>query len=251
VRGAEHAAAIGERADALTTTGACAELRRELGVYLLGAINPADRSGVERHLARCTSCRNQVADLAALPALLRRVSLDEVERQLPRAGRDVSGTQSDRPLASLLRQAAKRRRRRAWWKLAALAAVGIAAGAAAASGAPATPPRQPAWLAAPGAVTVRGSNLLDKASAIIAYTGLPWGVQLHVQVNGIAVGTQCVLEVTDSSGHESEAASFTVAAGDVGGWYAGASSVPVTSVRAFVVTAGAQVIVPIKALDSP
>ena len=51
----------------------CAQIRPELGVYVLGAIAPADRARVSRHLASCPGCREELAGLAGLPALLRAV----------------------------------------------------------------------------------------------------------------------------------------------------------------------------------
>jgi predicted lipoprotein with Yx(FWY)xxD motif len=53
-------------------SGACAGVRAQLGVYLTGAIHPADRAVVVRHLASCAICRAELAGLSALPALLRR-----------------------------------------------------------------------------------------------------------------------------------------------------------------------------------
>src|SRR5713226_4830726 len=53
-------------------SGACAGVRSQLGVYLTGAIAPADRAAVVRHLAICVDCRAELAGLAALPALPRR-----------------------------------------------------------------------------------------------------------------------------------------------------------------------------------
>ena len=52
--------------------GTCAGIRSLLGVYLTGAIGPAERAAVVRHLAGCADCRAELAGLAALPALLRR-----------------------------------------------------------------------------------------------------------------------------------------------------------------------------------
>ena len=52
--------------------GTCAGIRPQLGVYLTGAIAPADRVVVVRHLTACADCRAELAGLAALPALLRR-----------------------------------------------------------------------------------------------------------------------------------------------------------------------------------
>jgi hypothetical protein len=45
----------------------------DAGVYVLGALAPADRAHYERHLAGCAECREEVADLAVLPGLLGRL----------------------------------------------------------------------------------------------------------------------------------------------------------------------------------
>jgi len=54
----------------MSTTAGCREIRHSLGVYVLGAIDPADRALVEEHLASCPECREELAGLAGLPALL-------------------------------------------------------------------------------------------------------------------------------------------------------------------------------------
>ncbi len=53
-------------------TGECADIRPQLGVYVTGAIAPADRAAVVQHLASCEQCRDELVGLAALPGLLRR-----------------------------------------------------------------------------------------------------------------------------------------------------------------------------------
>jgi hypothetical protein len=221
----------------LTRPRACGELRRELGVYVLGAIAPADRSAVEFHLSTCAGCRDQLANLAGLPALLRRVSLDEVHSLGEAGGANDGGAQPHRQLASLLSQVAKRKRYRIWSQLVAAAAAVFALAAAAGYGVLGTSSRQLASSPLPGSMTVRGSNPQTGATAVVTYAGRPWGVQLYVQVKGIAAGTHCVLEVTDSGGHESEAANWTVARGDETARYMASSSFPVTRLRGFVVTA--------------
>jgi predicted anti-sigma-YlaC factor YlaD len=226
----------------LTDAPTCAEVRGELGVYLLGAIAASDRSTLESHLAFCADCRRQLADLAGLPGLLRRVPLNEVA-QVPSEDADGKSATADHRLGSLLIQAAKRRRRRMRWYLTALTVAGLAAGATAAFAVRGTPGHRPAAMALPGALTVRGSNPSDHTSAVVTYVGRPWGVQLEVQVKGVAAGTNCVLDVTDSNGQQSEAASWTVAADDKTAWYAASSSVPVTAVRGFVVTTGSQTLI--------
>jgi hypothetical protein len=47
----------------------------EIGVYVLGALAPAERAAFERHMAECAVCREEVAELAVLPGLLGRLDL--------------------------------------------------------------------------------------------------------------------------------------------------------------------------------
>ena len=54
------------------SSGECADIRAQLGIYVFGAITPADRATVVRHLAACPQCRDELAGLAALPGLLLR-----------------------------------------------------------------------------------------------------------------------------------------------------------------------------------
>ncbi|HJZ07209.1 MAG TPA: zf-HC2 domain-containing protein, partial [Trebonia sp.] len=55
----------------------CAEARLSLGVYVLGAIDPSERAQVDSHLAGCRDCRDELAGLAGIPALLSRVGAEE------------------------------------------------------------------------------------------------------------------------------------------------------------------------------
>ena len=49
------------------------------GAYVLGALNPAERTTDESHLSGCASCSAAVARLAPLPGLLGRVELASLE----------------------------------------------------------------------------------------------------------------------------------------------------------------------------
>jgi Putative zinc-finger len=228
----------------LSRSQACAELGHELGVYLLGASAPADRKAVEDHLSSCAGCRDELADLAGLPALLGRVPPDDVE-VLIRDGE--AAPPPEQPLGALLSRIARRRRQRAVSMAAAAAAVGLVASAAALHGlaGPAAGPAA-AGSAPAGAITVRGSNPANDTSAVVKYAPRPWGVQLYVQVSGIPAGTRCSFDVTDSDGRESAAGSWTVADGYEKTWYFASSSVPAAAIRGFVVTAGAQPIVDVQ-----
>jgi hypothetical protein len=84
------------------------------GVYILGALAPAERAEYERHLPACQSCRHSVARLAVLPGLLGRL---DPERALAEVQVPAS------VLPRLLLAAATRRRteglRRRWYSVAA------------------------------------------------------------------------------------------------------------------------------------
>jgi predicted lipoprotein with Yx(FWY)xxD motif len=112
------------------TTGECAGIRPQLGVDVTGAIAPADRAALVRHLASCQRCRDELAGLAALPALLRRLPAP-APAQPP--GQSAAAHEPDAGEALLgrvlSRMAVRRRRRRR-----ALAAAAAVLAAAAATG---------------------------------------------------------------------------------------------------------------------
>jgi predicted lipoprotein with Yx(FWY)xxD motif len=129
------------RGDQMDDAGSCAGIRSQLGVYLTGAIAPADRAAVVRHLAACADCRAELAGLAALPALLRRPPVQAAAQAFPgddagpddtrAAGQAADGTGAAGQAAvprRLARRVMRRRRRRRW--LLATGALVLAAAAA-------------------------------------------------------------------------------------------------------------------------
>jgi predicted anti-sigma-YlaC factor YlaD len=55
----------------------CTEITLSLGVYLVGALDADERAAVEEHLRDCPSCQAELADLAALPSMLERLTIDD------------------------------------------------------------------------------------------------------------------------------------------------------------------------------
>ena len=114
----------------MTPTWDCADARPSLGVYVLGAIDPAERALVDAHLSTCRDCRDELAGLAGLPALLARVNPDEISRIC--ADDTVRTVTDDRPpgelIGTVLDLAEARRRRTRWRFLATAAAVVAIAG---------------------------------------------------------------------------------------------------------------------------
>src|SRR5260221_11275387 len=88
--------------------GECAQIRNELGVYVLGAIEPGERARVGRHVAWCSRCRDELAGLAGLPGLLRTLAAGEALRAW---SDEASEPSPGPPLEELTRQGATTRRR--------------------------------------------------------------------------------------------------------------------------------------------
>src|SRR6185295_10124746 len=56
----------------------CDSLERlSLGAYVLGALDPMERARFEEHLESCRACREELVQMAGLPGLLSRVSLED------------------------------------------------------------------------------------------------------------------------------------------------------------------------------
>jgi hypothetical protein len=230
----------------LSQTRECGGFRRELGVYVVGALAGAERRAIDDHLAGCPDCRRELAELAGLPGLLARVPVIEVEHLVGSASSaSTDELQIDANLGSLLRRAADYRRHNRWPWLAVAAAAGlfVGGGAVAAGRAMMTTPAQHPAATAQAVSTARGTNAQTRASAIVRYAAEPWGVELYIQVSGVPVGTKCEFQVVDADGQESAAGSWVVVNGQQNTWYSESSSVWASSIRGFAVTAGATTLV--------
>src|SRR6185437_13474617 len=108
---------------------ACRRFRELLGVYVVGAIEPSERSLLDDHLNQCYGCREELAGLAVLPALLHRIPLSEAEQFIEPSPDAVDpDNPAPRVLSRLLVEVgARQRSRRLRTVLAAAAAVIIAA----------------------------------------------------------------------------------------------------------------------------
>src|SRR5262249_30552106 len=107
---------------------ACRRFRELLGVYVVGAIEPNERSLLDEHLNQCYGCREELAGLAVLPALLHRIPTAEAEQLAdPNAAAVDLDNPAPRVLSKLLVEVrARQRTRRLRTVLAAAAAFVIA-----------------------------------------------------------------------------------------------------------------------------
>jgi hypothetical protein len=232
----------------MTQTWDCAEARTSLGVYVLGAIDPAERGLVDAHLATCRDCRDELAGLAGLPALLARVNPDEISRI--RADDAVRPMVSDDPpeelLGTVLGLADARRRRNRWRYLSAAAAVAAIAGglfAGLSSATSTTITKTDVVTAGPGTwETVTATNAATGVASTVAYSKELWGNAFQVLVHDIPVGTTCQLWVVHPDGTETEVAAWTTARDEGKVWYAGSMASTAGAIGKFQITAGNKVL---------
>jgi hypothetical protein len=229
----------------MTQTWDCSDARLSLGVYVLGAIDPAERSLVDAHLATCRDCRDELAGMAGLPALLARVNPDEVSRI--RADDTVRASTDERPpeelLGTVLDLADARRRRTRWRFLATAAAVVVLAGGLFGGLSSATSTTHTVYTEQfPGGSgaweTAHATSKITGASATVAYSDELWGNSFEVLVNRIPVGTTCQLWVVHPNGTRTQVADWTTARDEGHVWYSGSMSSSSEPVSSFQITAG-------------
>lgn len=245
----------------MTGSADCRDIRHALGVYVLGAIDPAERSVVDAHLSTCPECREELAGLAGLPALLRRIPVGEAQQladddvdELPGAGLPGPEVPSAEMLPSLLGRTTQARQARRWRGLAAAAAVVLVAGIGGAAG----------WSAVHHAedsaedsgsssvvpanfTSVSATDPVTHVAATVRYAAKDWGTVLDTKVKNVPAGDRCQLLVTDSSGHTTVVGSWTTSYDESSVWYPGSSGVTLDSVRSFEVMSQGKVLVRVPA----
>jgi putative zinc finger protein len=220
----------------------CREIRQALGVYVLGAIDPAERARVDEHLAACHECREELASLAGLPAMLRKVPIVEAER-LAAAEQDpeLAGVPSTALLTSLMARTANVRRIHRWRTIATAAAVAIAALGGGAAVASALQPPGPAQGASVAWHRSSGTGPIAGAHLTVRYRPEDWGTQMEVNVTGLLPGSVCQFRVMDSSGRISTVGSWVLWRDR--SWYSASTWLGEGNLRAFEVTVNGKVVV--------
>jgi anti-sigma factor RsiW len=223
--------------------GDCAPYRAELGVYVLGAIGPAERAQVDEHLADCARCRDELAGLAGLPGLLRRVPADLALRALTDASIDPPpGPNLDRLISRI--SAIRIRRRFMAAAAAVLIAIAAAAGLHVLQGRPAstTAAAAPRWTDID-----TGTSATTGARATVRYAGQRWGTELEARVTGVPAGTRCQLRVINTHGQSVAAGGWVIRTGSEYTWYPASVPWPAASLSSFVITSGTRILVTVPA----
>ncbi|ROP40664.1 anti-sigma factor family protein [Saccharothrix texasensis] len=168
-----------------------------LGAYLLGSLDPAERSTFERHVRGCADCRREMVRLAPLPGLLGQVQLSDLELPFD----DPAPDPDLRPLPPLAAPGPTpvRARRRRWPVLvgAGVLVVLVALGVV-------VVPR----LAGDDAVTWHATDGTSGVVASADLVGRSWGTELWMRVENMPKGVRCKLIVHDRAGRT-----------EIGGWW--------------------------------
>lgn len=172
----------------------CEQVRLDLGAYVLGALDPAERMAVDEHLAHCGDCRTELVGLAEMPALLGRLSEAE-------AADGLAVDPSPGMLNDLLDTVGAERRRTRRRTVLSVAAVGIAAviGSGVVTG-----------------VVVGGGSGHSTVTTTVAAQGVvaqgvaatadlrsaSHGTAINLNISGVRSGERCRLLVVDSTGRQ-------------------------------------------------
>jgi len=230
----------------------CTDARIALGVYVLGAIDPAERALVESHLSTCRECRDELAGLAGLPALLARVSAEEAAAlavgPVTDDGVPVPKTAEEPPsevLAKVLNLTSARRRRRRVTQLGAgvaaalIVAAGVFGGLAASSPAAAPPSASGQNFAgSPNGPWQTFTTAASGMSTTVEFRPMGWGTQLQAKVDGIPVNTHCELWLIGANGSRTLAGSWVTDNHEGTVWYPASAGVPASTVHGIQVTVG-------------
>lgn len=172
----------------------------DLGLYLLGKLDPADRLAFDAHLTECGACREELAQLSGVRSLLGTVTALDATSELPPVPASI--------LPALLSAAAtdrarERRRRRLTYS----GGGALAAGAAAAAvvlltgGSSTTTPPTPHVRV----VALHGGG----AAGHLQLTPNAWGSDLALTLDGLPQGEHCSLVLVSSDGTRQEVSTWT------------------------------------------
>jgi len=174
-------------------------VREELGAYVLGALEPGERRAVEAHVTICPPCRDELARLSGMPALLDRLTPEEAMADLT----PVPAVLAPRVVLGVAGEARRLRREVRAWR--AVAAAGVAASFILALlwWAPWQPP--PDRL-----VTILHPVAVDAAAAdgTVATYAWEWGTTVEVRVEGLPRRARYVMWAIGEDGERHEAGTW-------------------------------------------
>ncbi|MFD5464466.1 zf-HC2 domain-containing protein [Kitasatospora sp. NPDC127059] len=185
----------------------------DVGAYVLGLLEPAERTAFERHLAHCPQCAGQVDQLSFVEPLLaeyvtsaKTAGLDPAEPAPAPDGRVL-----DRLVAEVT---AGRRRGRVRRLVLALAATAAVAAGPAITAAVLTADSTPAVVAV--AEQFSATDPATGAKAAVGVDGKTWGSQVSLQLSGVQGPLTCRLVAVSHGGDQQTVTTWSVPADGYG-----------------------------------
>jgi hypothetical protein len=155
-----------------------------LGVYLVGALEPTERAEVDAHLRGCARCRSELDEIAMLPAMLDKLSLDDVGEVIPlpvpsedlyaRVAAQARAEAGYGDTPTVVTDAAPPRRRPRWQLIAAAAAAVVVI----------------------GGVSVTTVQVLQSSNHAESFVGQQHGVRMRVALSSQTAGTALRIAVS-------------------------------------------------------
>lgn len=175
-------------------------VRELLGAYALDQLDEHARLSVDTHLARCPSCRAELAEITPVATSLRMVNPDRLAEPLPAPPPEFG----DVVLARIQAERAATARRPPRWP--GFAAATIAAIAGIAIGWFAHPDPAQTVTTPLEAVAVNPTDpTIDATAQLASHT---WGTEIKLTATGFATGQPYRVVVTDSGGRRVPAGEF-------------------------------------------
>ena len=184
-------------------------LTTSLGAYALGVLESPDRAQVESHLRFCPDCRDQLASIAGLPALLSHLQPADLDLDLDRAATGSTSTPATgvgadvlhRTLSELaVRQRRQRTRTQVLSAAASLVLLAVGAGLTTALAGSTTPHRP--------ASTIAAADRSSRATAVFTLHSQPWGTAVTIRLQHVPAGTHCRLLTIDRRGQQQTISSW-------------------------------------------
>lgn len=185
----------------------CRDWRELLGAHALGQLEGDERAGLEAHLDGCAHCRDELALLQPVAAMLPHADPAQFEAAAPQPPPELGGRIAAM-IAGERREAERRRKRRLFG--------GFAFGSAAA-----------ALAAVALAIFVLGGGGEGHPGEHVRFSSLPagvridatlephaYGTEIHMYVHGIASGTLCTVSLRGPDGVSYPAGTFRYRWGD-------------------------------------
>jgi hypothetical protein len=214
--------------------------------YVLGSLSSAERHEFEMHMDTCKACRQAVAEISGMPALLSRLDAAVIEAIEERGQVDDPAPMRPELLTTLLNKVTWRRRRSrlwGWTAVAAAAAVLIVGVFVALQSSPVTPTPPPPAQASSSALPMTRVTP-NSFSATVALSPHPWGTQIDMTCTyGVwpetadgkddddEAGDKLAMVVIGHDGTETQVATWVALAG-VTASPAGSTSIPIEQIAA-------------------